>query len=411
MREITTRVHVVPATGLPGGVTSDCGHSTPCPSSMHHDRLEWREADRWALSVVEGLADDGRSFEEVSLHDAPDQRPPRYFDLGDGRKVVRPGDLVFLHGMNAAGKTPLVTLLGIEALSLDPDCLWVLMDYELGKVRMRQRLLDAGLTAEQIRDSIYYAQFPGLLTDRAKDVLVRGVLDKAERLGKAPRLLTWDTFARSCSRMPGADPEKNGHINSWFTGHADWAKESFEREAGVPLTQYITDHPNKDDGPMPGGGHAKQDRVAINIWLRKGQGFSMKHQQGDTALLNSKHAYGDFEPLEVLGHLRTRKAPGGVSRFLITPATSEDANSLPVDLTKAGTESEEKIVASILAKLREAHGHGLLRTEITGSGGGAGLWRGVLDQLVADGVVVERQDPSNSRAKRYWLPGFAPRLD
>jgi len=38
---------------------------------------------------------------------------------------------------------------------------------------------------------------PGLLTDQAKDVLVRGVLGKAERPRKVTRLITRDTYSRS----------------------------------------------------------------------------------------------------------------------------------------------------------------------------------------------------------------------
>lgn len=392
-----------PAAALGPAPTFRCDHSPPCPSPGKHDRLMWREDDRWAISVVEGLADDGRRFHETDLSEAAELPPARYFDLGDGRKVVRPGDLVFLHGMNAAGKSPTLDLLGLEHLREDPDCLWVLFDYELGKSRQRRRLLDAGLTLEQIRQSVYYVDHPSLLTDRAKDVLVHGVMDKAERWGKVPRLMTWDTYSRSCSQMPGADPEKNAYINAWFTTHPDWAKTMFEEVTGEPLTQYVTDHPNRDDDITPGGGHAKQDRVVTDVWLRRGASFGVAHELGRSDYLIAKNGHGDYSIGDHVATLRNRIV-GGVSRFYIAPHR-HDPTALKLDLTKSGRDSAADIEMAIIAKLREAAGVGLKRTEITGSGGAAPACREVLDKAVADGMVAERQEP---RGKRYWLPGHCP---
>lgn len=389
-----------------------CPHRPSCPSSLHHERRAWREADRWALGVVEGEDDDGAGFAEVPLAEAPDLPPPRYFDLGDGTAIVRPGDLVFLHGMNAAGKSPTFDMLGREHLEVEPDTLWILMDYELGASRQRERLLTAGFTTEQIAESIYYVQYPPLLTDRSKDTLVKGVLDKAERYGKVPRLLTWDTFARSCSRMPGADPEKNGHINAWFTSHTDWAKQTFEDLTGLPLTQYVNDHPNKDDGPTPGGGHAKQDRVVINLWLRKDIAFSPGHEHGASTFLASKYAHGHtrFAMGDEISKLRNRIGPDGVSRFyresLLDQVTV--GGEVQVDLSRARTDPAEKIEASIVKALRAAGEAGLSRTQITDAGGGAAARRKVLDQVVTDGMVVERPTPGTV-GKTYWLPALAPR--
>lgn len=387
-----------------------CTHlASPCPSVLHHERRLWREADRWALGVVEGEDDDGRGFAESSLSEAPDLPEPRYFDLGDGNRIVRPGDIVFLHGMNAAGKSPTLDMLGREHLEADPDTLWLLMDYELGASRQRERLLRAGFTEQQIAESIYYVQFPPLLTDRAKDTLVKGVLDKAERFGKVPRLLTWDTFARSCSRMPGADPEKNAHINDWFTTHVDWAKSIFEGFTQQPLTQYVTDHPNKDDGSEPGGGHAKQDRVVINLWLRRGAAFSAGHEHGRSTFHVSKFAHAEtrFARGDDIAALRNRIGPDGVSRFYRESLLSEVGHTVAVNLTKAGRDPAEDIERKILQALREAREGGLSRTNLTGDGGGATPYRQVLDRLVSEGLVVQRDKPG-TRGKVYWLPALAP---
>ena len=392
-------------------VPTDCDHSPQCPSGLHHKLLSNRSADKWAISVVEGLADDGARFCETALAEAPPLDPARYFDLSDGRRVVRPGDMVYFHGMNGAGKSPTMDLLGIEHLRIDPDTLWILLDYELGKRRQLERLINAGLTKEQIKESIYYVESPSLLTDRAKDTLVRGVLDKAERYGKVPRLMTWDTYSRSCSQMPGADPEKNGHINYWFTTHPDWAKTTFEEVTDSPLTQYITDHPNKDDDDMPGGGHAKQDRVAINIWLRRGTGFAKHHILGQTEFVVAKHAHGDFTIESVIAHLRNRIDPDGASRFYIDPAPPLDPSQWNVDMRKAGTDPDDKIEAAIIKTLRKAAVDGLTRTEVTGGGGNSNAYRRVLDRLVKEKLVVELPIPKSSTGRRYWLPAYATPLD
>jgi hypothetical protein len=385
-----------------------CDHSPQCPSELHHQRLDYREADTWAISVVEGLADDGARFKETALADAPELSPARYLDLGDNGKVIRPGDLVYLHGMNGAGKSPTIDLLGIEHLCIDPDTLWILFDYELGKRRQLERLINAGLTKNQIRESIYYVEFPSLLTDRAKEVLVRGVLDKAERYGKVPRLMTWDTFSRSCSQMPGADPERNGHINAWFTSHPDWAKTTFEEVTSSPLTQYITDHPNKDDDDMPGGGHAKQDRVAINLWLKRGTAFATHHTNGRSDFVVAKHAHGDYTREMIIASLRNRIDLDDASRFYIDPAPPADPDQMNVDLGKAGTDPDDKIEAAIIKKLRKAGKRGLTRSEVTGGGGSSAAYRRVLDRMVDEKMVVERPIPKTSTGKRYWLPAYAP---
>ena len=134
--------------------------------------------------------------------------------MGGGHKFVRPGDITTIHGKNSAGKSPLLNLIAADHLAVDTDALWIAVDYELGRAKFRTRLFEQGFTVAML-DRIYYVEHPGLLTEQGGDVLVKNVLDYAEQRGLVPRLLTWDTYTRSASRLPNADPEKNATINAW----------------------------------------------------------------------------------------------------------------------------------------------------------------------------------------------------
>ena len=348
-----------------------CGHVPPCPSDLHHERLSWREADVWAAQTLASAADDGASFLPVSLIDAPDQPPARYLDMGGGHKFVRPGDITTIHGKNSAGKSPLLNLIAADHLAVDTDALWIAVDYELGRAKFRTRLFEQGFTVAML-DRIYYVEHPGLLTEQGGDVLVKNVLDYAEQRGLVPRLLTWDTYTRSASRLPNADPEKNATINAWFTSHVDWARQAFESLTGEPLTQYVTDHSNLDDAIRPGGGHAKQDRVTNNLWLKACAGFARTHEKGYSKAIVNKHNAGDYTHDEHVFTLRSRLLPGGGSQFWIAPteagtaALAEGHTEVDLSAAPAWSFTRHESDAEVLDDLRQ---RGPIRqTEFTGGG-------------------------------------------
>lgn len=383
------------------------GQPPRCPyPELGHDRAGCPYCERrrrWVRSLVDRLEaeeqDDGAGWSPVLLSAAPDLPAPSLLELGEGTGdyLIRRGDVVNVHGVFGAGKTPLCYLMA--AREVQRGNLVLLIDYEMGPPRARALLAELGLSGAQIDEGVCYVPNPPVLTGSGAARLMAELDRREETTGRPLAVVVIDSLTKSMSRLPGVSDNDAQDVASWYGDLPHWLRD----ETGAAVA--VIDHSARTDGPHPSGSHKKAEEADFHVWLRHEVKFSRaRPERGRSALVVVKDRSGERELDVPVAYLRTT-GEGGT--FEVEPAARPSEGDGEVDVPfdrMPGPPFEEE---DVLRDLREAGTAGLMKTELTGRGAAGKIRRDALARLEKDGKAVVRPSGRGQRcyAAEHAQPG------
>jgi hypothetical protein len=203
------------------------------------------------------------------------------FDLGEAMQhgiahpdIQEPGVLIrgnrhLLFGVTANGKTWVLLYLAKQAIKRGERVMY--LDSEMGARVVVERLKLLGVTAEEVREYLYYLPFPTLDPQNVRDY--EEALDEVE-----PELILFDSWAAFLSQA-GLEENSNKEVEDWAIRFLTTAKA---RE----ITSVVLDHtPREDDRER--GASRKREHVDV-AWSVKQTKLFGRDTVGEITLVRKK---------------------------------------------------------------------------------------------------------------------------
>lgn len=378
------------AMGVRQVVTLD--ERSPKDDHLLAERVAWHRADRQARRLVdaeEDEADDGEDWAPVSLVDAERVPAPEVLRLPDGSCLARRGWVTLVHGQRGSAKTPLCYLAVVEQVKAGHAA--VVVDYEMGRSGARSLLNDLGLSDDEIASGVYFAESPGAMTP----VKRRRLADELERLGRRVTVVVIDSLTEAMAVVPGRLSDNDAQdVMAWFNSLPKWAAREFD--AAV----LVIDHSNLSDSERPSGSHKKREVPQAHVWVQAKTPFSRAHEDGYSNLSVQKDRSGDRVLGEVFARIRTRMGASFYLEAPDAPRTGLGTIEVPLDRQLDLADRED-----VMRDARSAGTEGQAKTKLTGDSAAGTQRRTIVNQLIREGVIVERRV---GREKRCWAAEFAP---
>ncbi len=188
------------------------------PTTLHQQRLDWRQADRWAqrkLADDEDGDDDGEGWAAQSLINAEPVAPPTILEVGEGsgQFLIRENTITGIHGPFAVGKTPLAYLAVVQEIRKG-NCV-LIIDHEMADSQAVLLLREFGLSDQEINEGIHYVYDPPPPTKASRLRLIAEILARQEATGRRFTLAVIDSLTQSMATVPGSDDNKASDVTTW----------------------------------------------------------------------------------------------------------------------------------------------------------------------------------------------------
>jgi len=258
----------------------------------------------------------------------------------------------------------------------------ILIDLEDVAVSITSRLLELGMTHEEIIDHLIYIRpqtspTPAVVAELVELIKARDV-----------RLVVIDSLGEAFA-IDGVDENQDKEVGPWY------------RRVARPLADagpavWLIDHSTKaNDNPLHPSG-SKRKRAAItgaSYYVESLQAF-VKGQGGRLRLTCAKDRHGNFRRGEVVAYLVMECPPFGRMKLeLFAPSPTESKVDLAVILA-----------ARAAVKAAKKEGKPLSQRALVGAmtiNAGTETKRAGIDLALARGALVESAGPRNSRLFSY----------
>lgn len=146
------------------GIIPDEIRAKPEKVKAIFERLDAREIDYYARQLFDRVISGSNGWEEASLGDEDLDPVPNVLTMDNGRSLIYSSEFNLVWGKRSAGKSWLTALATLQQVQAGRHV--VILDYENGRPRIRNRLRQIGLTSEEIKKyvHVFIAQIGGVPT-------------------------------------------------------------------------------------------------------------------------------------------------------------------------------------------------------------------------------------------------------
>lgn len=297
---------------------------------------------------------------------------PEVLERTDGVSVLYPGRVNGIHGESGCGKSFTALLAAAQQIRAGSHVVYV--DFEDSPADLVRRLLDLGLTADEIVARFHYVR-PETAFEGASEVFGQMIRDLDASL------VVIDSTGEATS-VEQLNPNADEDIAKWFAGVPR------KIAAAGPAVLLIDHAPKAADGSLwPIGSQRK--RAAINgaQYLQELVVPFAQGQDGSARLVCAKDRHGNFRSGERVAVLDVRTVNGGLS-IVLEPA---EAGSTALDRFRP------TVYMQRVSEALEAAGAVLTFNGITDRvQGKRTVIARACDVLTAEGYVLKRAGARNS---------------